>query len=95
MIWSVIIVVAGVMAIAGILVRRWWLLAVVAAIAAVHVGWLVGTKQHDPENTTGMLVAFATIYLYAPALLGTASGTWLGRRRVPPKAAGERRSAAA
>ena len=72
--------------VAGLLLRRWWLLWVVVALAIVHALWIVafGTDSSDVlgsdggEDSTAELLVLSAAFFYVPALIGVFSGIMLG-----------------
>ena len=72
--------------VAGLLLRRWWLLWVVVALAIVHALWIVafGTDSSDVlgsdggEDSTAELLVLSAAFFYVPALIGAFSGIMLG-----------------
>lgn len=83
--WDLLFVTGGIAAAAGVLVRRWWFVAVAVLAAIAHAAWIVITGKTD-EGSTGTLLVVQVVYLYAPALIGLVLGTWLGRLLFPPQA---------
>lgn len=80
----VIIGYIGVSALLGVLVRRWWLLAVVLVLWIVMVGDALSRDDFiSYENTRAGYVLLTASAFLIPAELGAALGILLGRRWLP------------
>jgi len=71
---------------AGLLLRRWWLLWVVVALAIVHALWILAFGSESSavlgsdggEDSTAQLLVLSAAFFYVPALIGAFSGIMLG-----------------
>lgn len=82
---ELLLIITGVTFVFGVVLRRWWLLWVVGALAATHAAWIILTGQETSESSFAELLEFSIIFLYPPALFGAFAGIMIGRLVQMPR----------